>query len=117
MSLRFYPSFVFLEIRRVFFGNRLRELVSLVEQIICDRFAKNEPVNENWVASFSLLFLNIPNNPNHFTNWYFVTSHFFTLGLAVVQPLSEQKNTGMKSVYRRQTSYMTSNCKTSNQSN
>ena len=45
-----------------------RELVSLVEQIICDRFAKNEPINENWVAFFILLFLNIPNNPNHVTN-------------------------------------------------
>ena len=46
MSLWFYLNFVFsLEIRRVFFGNRLRELVSLVEQIICNRFAKNEPVN------------------------------------------------------------------------
>ena len=54
-----------------FFGNRLRELVSLVEQIICDRFAKNELVDENWVAFFIMLFLNIPNNPNHFTNWDF----------------------------------------------
>ena len=66
--LRFYLTFVFLEIKRVFFGNRLRELVSLVEQIICDRFAKNEPINKNWVAFFILFFLNIPNNPNHVTN-------------------------------------------------
>ena len=44
--LWFYLSFVFLEIKRVFFGNRLRELSSLVEQIIRDRFAKNEPINE-----------------------------------------------------------------------
>lgn len=43
----------------------------MVEQIICDRFAKNEPINENWVAFLILLFLNIPNNPNHVTNYDF----------------------------------------------